>query len=574
MISKSQLIKKIAEKAGLLPFDSEQFFEMFLLQMKAQIKAGEVFEVKDIGFFSLKNCSIESKQVTDPGTLEQAKSFKMILFSEEASINEQNRDIHFFSIPEVISDQDDDIESHLSLSVEKPLITESEFAEEIFSAFKSNSEIKRNFTSKAEILINTMRKTGVKASEHFTLKGFSEEFVEDNFIEQKTATQKNLIWQDEATELIISNDVVDSSSSLPWDFGRKFFERKIEYPDQERIDAQDHSRKVDKQPDNQSKSPDKEKLIEHSLTEDLNKEPKADSEENADTEMTSRYERVRTFISNEMKNKGKPDADDTAAVKTEGNQLEKAEKIENEFTPVKSKSETYRLEPRKKKKPFLIKKNSISLSESKQKYDYHRRKKGILPFIIPLAILIITVGVVYIYLAKDSILSSEPENVLLKVTPPPYVNIIERDFEFAVTFPYSKSEANNEISGIDPTVFNEGVKLVEQKPKIKVKEPEKKVDTEIKTQEIVEKKVESKTETIQPITNKNISKYKDYFIVQVAAFKTYEAAETEAEGFRDQGYNAFIEIAELPGRGTWYRIKVGDFTSVKHAEDFLNKNRK
>ena len=40
-------------------------------------------------------------------------------------------------------------------------------------------------------------------------------------------------------------------------------------------------------------------------------------------------------------------------------------------------------------------------------------------------ILIIAVGVVYIYLAKDSILSSEPENVVLKVTPPRVVFDLE-----------------------------------------------------------------------------------------------------------------------------------------------------
>jgi cell division septation protein DedD len=96
---------------------------------------------------------------------------------------------------------------------------------------------------------------------------------------------------------------------------------------------------------------------------------------------------------------------------------------------------------------------------------------------------------------------------------------------------------------------------------------------EVKTKDVVEEKVEPKIETGGTSTNKNISKYKDYFIVQVAAYKTYEDAEAEAEKFRNQGYNAFIEIAELPGRGTWYRIKVGDFTSVKHAEDFLKANR-
>jgi hypothetical protein len=201
----------------------------------------------------------------------------------------------------------------------------------------------------------------------------------------------------------------------------------------------------------------------------------------------------------------------------------------------------------------------------------------VLPFVIPLAILILAIGAVYLYLEKDSIFSSEPENVLLKVIPPPHVNIIERDFEFAITFPYSKSDSYNEISGIDPSVFNEDVKLADQRPKETVKKHEKKNQVVEKPIEEVEQRLEPKTEQVaeikQPPTSKNISKYKDYYIVQVAAYRTYDAAEVEAEKFRNQGYNAFIEIAELPDRGTWYRIKVGDFTSVKHAEDFLIKNR-
>ena len=591
MISKSKLIKKITEKAGLLPFDSEQFFEIFLLQMKLRMKAGEVLEIKDLGFFSLKNCRVKSDHLVAFDSEDQVKPVPMILFSEEPVFLEENKNIHFFSIPEVISNKDDDIESHLSLSIEKPLITESEFAEEIFSAFKSNSEILRNFASKAEILINTLQKTDADEVGDFILKNSPEEFVEDDSTEVKSTPPEKTIQQDEQAERVVRDDLRDSSSSLPWDFGRKFFERKIDYPEQERIDAQIQYQQEEKKLDKELNPSDEEKIVEETLKKDLDEKPFATSEEkdnnqvdtedhlNYDTEekingeKIGKYERVRSFISTEMKNKEKSVEDETERVKTEETKLEKAKSNETDFTPVKSKSETYRLETRKKKRSFLNKKGSISLSEAKEKYNYHRRKRGILPFAIPLAILVVAIGVVYIYLAEDSILSSEPENVVLKVAPPPHVNIIERDFEFAVTFPYSKSEANNEISGIDPSVFKEGVKLIEKKPKVKVNEPEKKVQLEAKTEDIVEEKVDRKIETEKTSTNKNISKYKDYFIVQVAAYKTYEDAETEAEKYRNQGYNAFIEIAELPGRGTWYRIKVGDFTSVKNAEDFLMRNR-
>jgi len=590
MISKAKLIKKITEKARLLPFDSEQFFEIFLFQMKTRMKAGEVLEIKDLGFFSLKKCRVKSDRLVTSGSEDQVKPVTMILFSEEPVFREENKNIHFFSIPQVIPNKDDDIESHLSLSIEKPLITESEFAEEIFSAFKSNSEVFKNFVSKADVLISSMLKTNADEIEDFILEDSPEEFIEDDTIEVKTTPKEKVVQPDEGAKRVNWDDLRDSSSSLPWDFGRKFFERKIDYPEQERIDAQNQPRKEEKNQDKEIKSHDEEKIIEGTLKSDFDEKPLTTSEEKYDSEVDtenhlysdeeekingeeiSRYERVRAFISSEMKGKEKPVDEESENAKTEEPKSEKAGRNDNDFTPVKSKSETYRLETRKKKKSFLTKKGSISLSEAKEKYNYHRRKKGILPFAIPLAILVIAIGIVYIYLAEDSILSSEPENVVVKVTPPPHVNIIERDFEFAVTFPYSKSEANNEISGIDPSVFKEDVKLVEKKPEVKVTEPEKKAQLEAKIENIVREEVEPKIETEKTSTNKNISKYKDYFIVQVAAYKTYEEADAEAEKFRNQGYNAFIEIAELPGRGTWYRIKVGDFTSVKHAEDFLMRN--
>ena len=100
MISKAKLIKIITEKAGLLPFDSEQFFETFLLQMKTRMKAGEVLEIKDLGFFSLKNCRVKSDHLAAFDSEEQVKPVRMILFSEEPAFLEENNNIHFFSIPE------------------------------------------------------------------------------------------------------------------------------------------------------------------------------------------------------------------------------------------------------------------------------------------------------------------------------------------------------------------------------------------------------------------------------------------------------------------------------------------
>jgi cell division septation protein DedD len=272
-----------------------------------------------------------------------------------------------------------------------------------------------------------------------------------------------------------------------------------------------------------------------------------------------------------MKNKPVKDDDSLLQLSNEEGKNDIHFEATDEFIPVKSKSETYHLidvkKQKKSRKIFGFAKDTLDDTELLTNSRAFGGKFRLLPIALSFAVLIIVLGVLYIFLEKDSILTSEPKNVLIKVTPPPYVNVIERDYEFAVTFPYTPSESGNQILGIDPSVFESGVKIVEQKP-----EP---VETkkELKEKSKTEVKVEDKPEPVLTERNKNITKYKDYYIVQVSAYRSYTAAEEEAEKFRDQGYNAFIEIAEVPGKGTWYRIKVGDFTSIKHAEDFLIKNR-
>ncbi|MDY0083954.1 MAG: SPOR domain-containing protein, partial [Ignavibacteriaceae bacterium] len=70
----------------------------------------------------------------------------------------------------------------------------------------------------------------------------------------------------------------------------------------------------------------------------------------------------------------------------------------------------------------------------------------------------------------------------------------------------------------------------------------------------------------------NIFKYGDHYVVQVASFRSGSISENEAGKYRNKGYNAFVETAEIPERGTWYRVRVGNFTTKEEAQNFINKN--
>jgi septal ring-binding cell division protein DamX len=58
-------------------------------------------------------------------------------------------------------------------------------------------------------------------------------------------------------------------------------------------------------------------------------------------------------------------------------------------------------------------------------------------------------------------------------------------------------------------------------------------------------------------------KPRGHFLLQLSSFQD----RTEAEAFarRFPGQNAYIVTTELPGKGTWYRVRVGDFGTMQEA---------
>ncbi len=58
------------------------------------------------------------------------------------------------------------------------------------------------------------------------------------------------------------------------------------------------------------------------------------------------------------------------------------------------------------------------------------------------------------------------------------------------------------------------------------------------------------------------------FTVQVASYREEEDARELAAGLTRKGYRAFVTAAEVPGKGTWYRVRVGRFGTRKEAASF------
>jgi len=61
------------------------------------------------------------------------------------------------------------------------------------------------------------------------------------------------------------------------------------------------------------------------------------------------------------------------------------------------------------------------------------------------------------------------------------------------------------------------------------------------------------------------------FTIQVASVKDGKAAVTLVEKLRQKGYAARKVLAKVPGKGIWYRVRVGGFTSKSDAAATLKR---
>jgi DedD protein len=72
------------------------------------------------------------------------------------------------------------------------------------------------------------------------------------------------------------------------------------------------------------------------------------------------------------------------------------------------------------------------------------------------------------------------------------------------------------------------------------------------------------------ITKKDIAVFRGEtdgrYTVQIGAFQREEEAKKIVKSLISKGYPAFIKSVDIPGKGTWYRIRVGKFKTREEAE--------
>lgn len=64
------------------------------------------------------------------------------------------------------------------------------------------------------------------------------------------------------------------------------------------------------------------------------------------------------------------------------------------------------------------------------------------------------------------------------------------------------------------------------------------------------------------------------FAVQVAASQNRAEAEAQVARLKAKGYSPYIVSAAVPGKGTWYRVRLGSFSSREDASRYLDDFRR
>lgn len=561
MISKDELIKSVAQNCGVSVDNSAFFFEVFVNRLSNKLKPGDLLHFHNFGFFHKRNCRIQIDKTSDSPT---PKSYliQLVLFSSEQKINKDLSDIHFLKIANLKTLWIDDKDFQKSLNSGD------------FAPHTDRNQLIKSFATKAEVIISGLRKdyesdlveeliipltfdlnflikTGQKSSS--SNRSSNSKLKSEQTPSTTEQQDKPKVDQDQSKPENVKSNKGDNKTTedgLPWNYGAKFLEK-------------DKSGKSKEVGDSDTKPEFNERKDTTKLDTDHRKEQ---ANRLKDFEPVSSH---RTGIQTNNKPPKNADTVKFSVSPTSSDDSEKSGYMDK-FTEVRSKTEPYR-----QRGDFGKTKGGRNDKYSTEKPFTARR--NFLPIVASISFIIIAVIVVYIYFIRGEKNSGAKENISFNIIPSDNVKIIERDYEFAVSFPYPKMEGRIEISGFNPDLISVG----ELKTEIK-KETKPEVKQEPITEKITEPKVEVKTEppveekpnvVTEPKVEKSsrIFLYRNFYVVHAGSYKSEDVANREADKYFDLGYNAFIEVIETRTGERVYKLNVGDFTSEEFARQFEEK---
>jgi nucleoid DNA-binding protein len=224
--------------------------------------------------------------------------------------------------------------------------------------------------------------------------------------------------------------------------------------------------------------------------------------------------------------------------------------------------------------------SKIFNSINKKSKEDNRKKPGKFPggktsliFFIALLTIIIIGTALILYLKSNKLgiagLKNADNKNLSKVNTP---EIINRNYDIPVSYPYSKNHPKKNLAfeGIDSSlVFVNKTENGKQKTPGDLKSGTNKKTSSNKIKKNNSSLIKKAGPAIK--VDNNIYKSGNNYIVQVSSWKTESIAIEQAKKFKRKGYTSYIEKTLIPGRGQWYRVRIGNFKTLSSAKKFSKR---
>lgn len=608
-MTRAELIRKLSKQAGVPDFDTKIFFELFLKRIAANLEKGQSILINEFGFFHLLEGKIK-KTSQGFGSGEELEEFTdLLIYSEERNFKLPDQKGFIFHIPFSEEEEYHPIDSFFSLSIGKPLVPIPGVMSESIYIPSSGYEYRHLLESKIEkiigqseilnpeeeittLIIDARSYGNNQIHLEWKVKTISEsEVEEDSDVEKpsnsklKTSTElHHIAWdfgddlskqieKDSILDLQDENQIIESQKKLSvennLDWEKIKFEKvkeSAEIINQKEINSDIEEKKTIR------------KLADEFHSIDASNSNNAEVLENLLND-EEQYEEVKPEVKIDDKLTEKEILSDEEFWKNSTKLFipyiphkEKKGKDEN-FTEVKSTAlniiKTPLTESAIKLDSSYSGKEKITEEKIKTQrpitlqndYFEKRHQKNRLPFIL-LFLVLITIGAASYYYFIFLHQSADVQKTTQLSINSKNTTIVRRDFGIPITYPYILKSGEEALA--DKEINRNKVDI-----------------SDLKAEELKNVKGENLISETKPnadnlppgknFTNvgNNIYKYGELYVVQVASFRAESIAMNEAGKYRDKGFNSFVESANIPNRGLWYRVRVGNFTSVDDAKDFI-----
>ena len=603
-MNKAELVKIISKKAAVSETSSKELFDFFLKKIADELQPGDSAQFSNVGYFHLRKGKI--KKEGKDAEAEKIEYLDLIIFSSSLQFNIKSPDNLVFSVPEPKHTDPDNIDSHFSLSADKPVLADLDSKSTFVSdspefgtdkilvrkveSLMVNLEIQERNQVDSEFFLVDMKTIDedqfeIELDEESKRKNSDKEtdstiHSSEKLINKAWDFGKDLTKQIEEESVPEATEEKEVNNEITsWDFGKRFsgVPRPLDKSSKEELDKTEQETSFKKNDTDDEKVKDKiepdETTIKKTDNENLDIEMD-DFQVSENEEKIGKFERVRSITSSLSEEASSEEVkgfeeflDDN--INTDDEEID----YNKEFKKIISKAEKFRSKELKKsvdepvvieKKKSNIKKDiKLNRAEAVRQHRRDTRKISATKFLTIAAIIIIVAAVIYLMM-KESSTTEIVEQTLPPIERIENATYIERTYDIPVTYPYLKPETEMKIIGLSLT----DTKDVKPEKIIDDKKPPKKVVVEENPTVSFPVKKPSGTPLLKAYS---IYKYEDIYIVQVASLRKKNSAEKEAAKYIAKGYNAFLEVAIIKGV-TWHRVRVGNFDTLEKAKQFRKSN--